>query len=169
MGLFDRFRRQSVSAEGTVPVPVTISAAAKGNVVPMVEIPDPAFASGAMGYAVGIEPAEGKICAPVDGQVSMLAATRHAIGIRSVNGAEVLIHIGVDTVNMKGDGFSSTVLEGSTVEKGQVILTVDLEKVKAAGHSDVIITAVTNSDDFSTLELLVTGAVEPGEPLVKIQ
>lgn len=169
MGFFDRFKRQGVSADDTIPVSVTISAAAKGNVIPMVEIPDPAFASGAMGYAVGIEPAEGKIYAPVDGQVSMLASARHAIGIRSVNGAEVLIHIGVDTVNMKGEGFSSSVLEGSTVEKGQAILSVDLEKVKAAGYSDVVIIAVTNSDDFATVELLTTGAVEPGEPLVKVQ
>lgn len=167
MGIFNRFRRSA--ADGSLPIPVTVSAAASGNVIPMIEIPDPAFSTGAMGYAVGIQPNEGKVCAPIDGFISVLSSTRHAIGIRSVNGAEVLIHIGVDTVNMKGDGFTAHVLEGTQVSRGQEILTVDLEKIHAAGYNDVIITAVTNSDEFSTLELLATGTVAAGDDLVKIQ
>ncbi len=167
MSFLSRFKKPS--SDDAVSVPVTICAPAAGNVVPMAEIPDPAFSSGALGYAVGIEPAEGTIYAPIDGQVTLLASSRHAIGIRSVNGAEVLIHIGVDTVEMKGDGFSSSVLEGSTVEKGQPIMTVDLEKVKAAGYSDVIITAVTNSDDFAKLEPLASGTVKAADPLLKVQ
>lgn len=169
MGFFDRFRRPAFSPDGTIPVPVTVYAAATGAVVQMEEIPDPAFATGALGYAVGIAPTEGIVCSPIDGIVTMLSSSRHAIGIRSVNGAEVLIHIGVDTVKMQGDGFTAKVLEGTQVSRGQEILTVDLDKVHAAGYPDVIITAITNSDEFRTVELLSTTSVKAGDDLVTVR
>ena len=91
-----------------------------------------------------------------------------AQGILGDNGVEVLIHVGVDTVEMKGDGFASSVKLGDKVRKGQKLLTMDLEKIKAAGHPAVVITVITNGDDFASTELAASGTVEPGADLFRI-
>ena len=114
---------------------ITLSASAKGTAIPMERVPDPVFSTGVLGACCGIEPEEGKIYAPVDGIISMLTDTKHAIGIEGTSGVEVLIHVGVNTVEMKGAGFENLVKEGDRVKKGQLLMTVDLEKVKAAGYA----------------------------------
>jgi len=137
MGLFDRFKKK----EATPAFPAVLGATATGAIVKMEDIPDEVFAQGILGQCCGIEPAKGEIYAPCDGKITQAPDTRHALGITASNGVEVLIHVGVDTVEMKGDGFDAKVKLDDTVTKGQLLLTMDLDKIKAAGHPAVVITA----------------------------
>ena len=123
-----------------------------GEVIPASQIPDPMFAAESMGPSVGIKPAEGKVYAPFDGEVSMIFPTNHAIGLKADNGMEVLVHIGVDTVNMNGDGFDSSVKQGDKVTKGQQLITFDMDAIQAAGYSDVVIVALTNGFDYKDIK-----------------
>ena len=132
-------------AAGTVLQPV------KGNVIAREAIPDDTFASGVLGDGVGIEPEDELVVAPFDGTISSVAESQHAIGIEA-NGMEMLIHVGVDTVNMQGDGFTCLVKEGDEVKAGQPLIRFDREKIKAAGYSDTVAVLLTNSDDLEGVE-----------------
>lgn len=147
---------------------VTVAADAKGKVLKMDEVPDPVFSQGVLGQCCGIEPVEGKVYAPVDGVVSNIADSKHAIGFEGPGGVEILIHVGVDTVDMNGDGFDPQVKVGDTVKKGQLVLTMDMAKIKAAGHPATVITVITNSDDLPSVELVGSGDVDAGADLFKI-
>ena len=133
-------------ANGTVLQPV------KGNVIPYDQIPDETFASGVLGIGVGVEPTDELVVAPFDGVISSVAESRHAVGVES-NGMELLIHVGVDTVNMNGDGFNCLVKEGDEVKAGQPLIRFDRAKIKAAGYSDTVAVLLTNSDDLENVEL----------------
>ncbi|NBK91921.1 PTS beta-glucoside transporter subunit IIBCA [bacterium 1XD21-13] len=150
------------------PFPHTLGAAAQGTFVPMEEIPDPTFSQGILGMCCGIEPETGKVYSPMDGTISQLADTLHAIGIEA-GGVELLIHVGIDTVEMKGDGFKSHIKEGQAVKKGDLLLTIDLEKIKAAGHPATIMVAVTNSDELASVEASAAGKLMPGDPLMSLK
>ena len=132
-------------AAGTVLQPV------KGNVIAREAIPDDTFASGVLGDGVGIEPTDDLVVAPFDGTISSVAESQHAIGIEA-NGMEMLIHVGVDTVNMQGDGFTCLVKEGDAVTAGQPLIRFDRDKIKAAGYSDTVAVLLTNSDDLEGVE-----------------
>ena len=132
-------------AAGTVLQPV------KGNVIAREAIPDDTFASGVLGDGVGIEPTDELVVAPFNGTISSVAESQHAVGIEA-NGMEMLIHVGVDTVNMKGDGFSCLVKEGDEVVAGQPLIRFDREKIRAAGYSDTVAVLLTNSDDLEGVE-----------------
>ncbi len=123
-----------------------------GKVIPYTEIPDPTFASGALGQGIGVEPEEGVVFAPMDGEISSVADSKHAIGISGAEDQELLIHVGVDTVEMKGDGFKTFVEEGDKVKRGQKIMEFDIGKIKAAGHPDTVVVLLTNSDDYENVE-----------------
>ena len=123
-----------------------------GKVIPYTDIPDPTFASGALGQGVGVEPEEGVVYAPMDGEISSVADSKHAIGISGDNDQELLIHVGVDTVEMKGDGFNTLVEEGQQVKKGQKLMEFDIKKIKAAGHPDTVVVLLTNSDDYEDVK-----------------
>lgn len=127
----------------------TIEAPVTGKVMPLSEITDEAFASGAMGQGMAVVPEEGKLYAPVDGKVEVFFSTGHAIALSSNDGAEILIHVGMDTVKMDGDGFSPKVEQGATVKKGDLLLEFDIEKIKAAGYSIETPIIVTNTDNFA--------------------
>ncbi len=132
-------------AAGTVLQPV------KGTVIARDPIPAETFASGVLGDGVGIQPDDDKVVAPFDGTISSVADSQHAIGIES-NGMEMLIHVGVDTVNMQGDGFTCLVKEGDEVKAGQTLIIFDRAKIKAAGYSDTVAVLLTNSDDLEGVE-----------------
>ncbi len=132
-------------AAGTVLQPV------KGNVIARDAIPDDTFASGVLGDGVGIEPTDEVVVAPFDGTISSVAESQHAVGVES-NGMEMLIHVGVDTVNMQGDGFTCLVKEGDAVKAGQPLIRFDRAKIKAAGYSDTVAVLLTNSDDLEGVE-----------------
>ena len=118
--------------------------------------------------AAASSPSEGKVYAPVDGVITQAPDSLHALGIQGNGGVEVLIHVGVDTVEMKGDGFSANVKVGDKVKKGQLLLTMDLDKIKAAGHPDVVITVITNTDEFASVDVVASGEVEPGADMIKV-
>ena len=132
-------------ASGTVLQPV------KGNVIARESIPDETFASGVLGDGVGIEPTDELVVAPFDGTISSVAESQHAVGVEA-NGMEMLIHVGVDTVNMQGDGFTCLVKEGDEVKAGQPLIRFSREKIKAAGYSDTVAVLLTNSDDLEGVE-----------------
>ena len=132
-------------AAGTVLQPV------KGKVIAREAIPDDTFASGVLGDGVGIEPSDELVVAPFDGTISSVAESQHAVGVES-NGMEMLIHVGVDPVNMQGDGFTCLVKEGDEVKAGQPLIRFSREKIKAAGYSDTVAVLLTNSDDLEGVE-----------------
>ena len=166
MALFDFLKGKEKPVE--IVFPTVLGATAAGNCLPMEEIPDPVFSTGVLGQCCGIDPAEGKIYSPADGKISQVAESLHAVGIEAA-GLEILIHVGVDTVDMNGDGFSSKVKVGQSVRKGDLLLTMDLGKIRAAGHPTTVITAVTNSDDFAAVTLVASGTVQPGDDLFRIE
>ena len=129
----------------------------KGNVIASAQIPDETFAAGVLGEGVGIEPELGVVYAPFDGEISSTTGTKHAIGISSPDGLELLIHVGVNTVAMNGDGFELFVAEGDTVKAGQKLMTFDIDKIKAAGYSTTTAVLVTNSDDYAGLDIAEGG------------
>ena len=132
-------------ANGAVLQPV------EGKVIAREDIPDDTFASGVLGDGVGIEPTGSTVVAPFDGTISSVAESQHAVGVEC-NGMEMLIHVGVDTVNMNGDGFKCLVKEGDAVKAGQPLITFDRAKIKAAGYSDTVAVLLTNSDDLENVE-----------------
>ena len=106
-----------------------------------------------MGQGVGIEPDEGIVYAPMDGEISTVAESKHAIGITGAEDMELLIHVGIDTVEMKGDGFKPFVSEGDNVVKGQKLLEFDRAKIKAAGKAETVVVLLTNSDDYENVKI----------------
>jgi PTS system sucrose-specific IIC component len=130
-----------------------VNAPAIGTVVAQADIPDDTFASGVLGEGVGINPTEGVVFAPFDGEITSVADSKHAIGLANEAGMEVLIHVGVDTVAMNGEGFDDKVAEGDKVKAGQVIMTFDRDAIKKANHPDCVVVLLTNSDDFADVKL----------------
>lgn len=148
--------------------PKTVYAPVKGNVIARENIPDATFASGVLGDGVGIEPAEGVVVAPFDGEITSAIDTKHAVGLRNAEGMELLIHVGVDTVKMNGEGFEIFVAEGDTVKKGQKLLTFDIQKIEAAGYSATTAVLLTNSDDYADFKVVKNGETTAGEELFTI-
>lgn len=148
---------EEVTVDGTAK---KLYAPIQGTIVPRNEIPDDTFAAGVLGDGVGIDPEEGIVVAPFDGEISSVTDTKHAIGITGPADMEVLIHVGVDTVNMKGDGFELLVEEGQKVKAGQKLMTFDIAKIKAAGYSPVAAVLLTNSDDYPEFKVVKTGKTQ---------
>lgn len=144
----------------------TVGAPAEGTVVPMEDIPDETFASGVLGTGVGIQPVKGIVTAPFSGTVTQVAETGHALGLVSADGLGLLIHVGVDTVEMQGKGFSPKVKEGDSIRAGQVLLTFDQKAIAAAGHPDVVVIMLTNADDYANVTCAPAGAVTPGAQII---
>ena len=140
----------------------------KGTVIARDAIPDATFAAGVLGDGVGIEPEEGLVVAPVDGVISTVVDSKHAVGISGPNGMEILIHVGVDTVNMKGDGFACLVKEGEAVKAGQKLITFDIDKIRKAGYCPTTAVLLTNSDDYSNFIVIKTGRTERMEELLSV-
>ena len=125
-----------------------VKAPTPGTVIARENIPDDTFASGVLGDGVGIQPTAGYVVAPFDGEITSVADSKHAIGLSSPSGMELLIHVGVDTVAMNGDGFDPQVEEGDQVKAGQLLLNFDIDKIKAANHPDTVVVLLTNADDY---------------------
>ena len=156
---------EEVTVDGTAK---KLYAPIQGTIVPRNEIPDDTFAAGVLGNGVGIDPEEGVVVAPFDGEISSVTDTKHAIGITGPADMEVLIHVGVDTVNMKGDGFELLVEEGQKVKAGQKLMTFDIAKIKAAGYSPVAAVLLTNSDDYPEFKVVKTGKTQRLEEVFNV-
>ncbi len=141
----------------------------KGNVISRAKIPDETFASGVLGDGVGIEPEIGEVVAPFDGEISSVADTRHAIGITGPGEMEVLIHVGIDTVHMNGDGFELLVKEGEKVKAGQKLIRFDIDKIKAAGYSSTVAVLLTNSEDYSNVQVVKSKKTEQMEKVFLVK
>ncbi|MDC3413265.1 PTS glucose transporter subunit IIA [Aquibacillus sp. 3ASR75-11] len=128
---------------------VYIKAPATGKVVSLEEVPDPTFSQKMMGEGVAIEPAEGKVVAPMDAEIVQVFPTKHAIGLKSKSGIELLIHIGLETVGMNGEGFEAHVKQGDKVKVGDPLVSFDLDLIKQKASSTVTPVIITNSDQYS--------------------
>ncbi len=147
--------------------PDAVYAPVSGNVIAMEKIPDPTFAEGVLGKTIGIEPDDGMVYAPFNGKVVQASDTGHAIGLESEYGMEVLIHVGVDTVEMGGNGFHVKVKEGDSVKAGQMLLSFDRKAVADAGHPDVVILIILNADDYTSFEIAPEGMAKAGTKVIK--
>lgn len=137
-----------------------------GNVLPLSEAKDDAFAQGLLGNGVAIDPADGKVVSPVDGTVMTLFPTKHAIGLVSDNGAEILIHLGMDTVKLDGKYFEAHVKQGDKVKKGDVLVTCDVEAIKAEGYSMITPVIVTNTADYLDVVEMASGTVKARDDII---
>ena len=153
---------ENVSAE-------EITSPVNGNVVATTEVADETFASEMLGTTIAVEPTDGKIVAPCDGEVMNIFDTGHAVCIATEAGAELLIHIGIDTVSMDGKGFVKKVADGAKVRKGDVLIEADLDAIKAAGHPTTTMMILTNADDFSKVEKTAAGTVTTADLAMKIE
>ncbi len=163
---FLKFMKKEQSAS-TITFPAALGAPTDGIFVAMQQIPDEVFSTGVLGTCCGIEPTEGKVYAPIDGKIVQVTDTLHAIGMEAC-GIEILIHVGVDTVDMNGDGFCNMVKPDQTVKKGDLLLTMDLDKIRKAGHAATVIMAVTNSGDFTAVEETASGTVGLGNDVLRV-
>lgn len=140
-----------------------------GDVVALADVNDPVFSSGAMGQGIAVKPSQGVVYAPADAEVSIAFPTGHAFGLKTTNGAEVLIHVGIDTVTMNGDGFEAKVAQGDKVKAGDVLGTFDSNKIAAAGLDDTTMVIVTNTADFSSVAPVATGSVAKGDAVIEVK
>lgn len=148
---------------------IKLGAPAKGKAINLKDVSDPTFSEGMLGLGVAVIPEEGKIYAPADGTIDMIFDTLHAVSMTSDDGVEILVHVGLDTVTMKGEGFKGNVTNGQKVKKGDLLLTVDLDKVKAAGFDIVTPMLVCNTDEYASVEGIFGMDVAPGDDVVKIK
>ncbi|UOR13335.1 glucose-specific PTS transporter subunit IIBC [Halobacillus amylolyticus] len=136
----------------------------KGRLLPITEVPDQVFSGKMMGDGFAIEPEDGKIISPINGKVLNVFPTKHAIGLQADNGMEILIHIGIDTVKLKGEGFTALIEEGDTIKQGQALMEVDLEYVKENAPSIMTPIVFTNLSEGQSVEVKATGEVKHNDP-----
>jgi len=158
MGIMDMFKKKKESTEDKKGIFVPIT----GNLISITEVPDPVFSQKLMGDGFAIEPAEGKVYAPVSGKVLNIFPTKHAIALLSDDGYEILIHFGMDTVTLNGEGFTTHISEGDKVAVDDLLLSVDLEAVRSKVPSLITPIVFTNLNE-QTIELKKTGSVTHGD------
>ena len=146
-----------------------LSACLNGTVVPLAEVKDEAFASGALGDGIAIEPIDGELVAPADGEISSTFETHHAVGMTTADGAELLMHIGIDTVKLGGKHFTYLVNEGDKVKKGQPLIRFELEAIKAEGYPVTTPLIVCNTDDYAAVVAKASGTVKQGDALLELK
>lgn len=147
----------------------TIVSPIVGQMVDLKDVNDPVFSSGAMGQGVAVKPSEGVVYAPADAEVTIAFATGHAYGLKTANGAEILIHVGIDTVSMNGDGFDQKVAQGDKVKAGDVLGTFDTAKIAATGLDDTTMVIVTNTADYASVIPVAEGVVAKGDAVIELE
>ena len=160
---------EAKKAEPVKMADAVLGAHMNGRMMLMTEVDDEAFASCALGDGVAIEPSEGKLYAPIDATVSTVFETKHAIGLSTDDGLEILLHIGIDTVKLGGQFFETHVNEDQQVKKGDLLATFDMEAIKAAGYKLTTPMIIINTDDYSSIKPLVTGNVKAGQNLLEVK
>ena len=163
-----------VQEETTGNIPVapqneTILTPIVGEVVALADVNDPVFSSGAMGQGIAVKPSQGVVYAPADAEVTIAFATGHAYGLKTANGAEILIHVGIDTVTMNGEGFEQKVAQGDKVKAGDVLGTFDSNKIAAAGLDDTTMVIVTNTADYASVTPVASGSVVKGDTIIEVK
>lgn len=145
---------------------IEIVAPIAGSFIAIEDIPDPVFAQKMMGEGFGIRPSNGLVVAPVDGEIINVFPTKHAIGIKANNGVELLIHVGLETVTMKGDGFNALVTQGDQVTKGDALLEFDIKKIEEQASSIISPVIITNSDTLKSITTVAPELLIQGETIV---
>ena len=163
-----------VQEETTGNIPVapqneTIQTPIVGDVVALSNVNDPVFSSGAMGQGIAVKPSQDVVYAPADAEVTIVFPTGHAYGLRTANGAEILIHVGIDTVSMNGEGFNHKVAQGDKVKAGDVLGTFDSAKIAAAGLDNTTMVIVTNTADFASVNPVASGSVAKGDAIIEVK
>ena len=172
MGFFDKLFGNKAEEEETAKFfgqSKTVLAPIRGKVLAQADIPDETFAQGILGPGCGVEPTGDTVYAPFDGTVTQVPESLHAVGMMSDDGIELLIHVGMDTVEMKGQGITSLTKEGAKVKAGTPLLKVDLEAIRAAGHPTATALIVTNSDDLPEISVVANGDAAAGTPVFKFK
>ena len=146
-----------------------LSACLNGTVVPLADVKEEAFASGVLGDGIAIEPSDGELVAPADGEISSTFETHHAVGMTTADGAELLMHIGIDTVKLGGKHFTYLVNEGDKVKKGQPLIRFELEAIKAEGYPVTTTLIVCNTDDYAAVAAKASGTVKQGDALLELK
>ena len=146
-----------------------LSACLNGTVVPLADVKDEAFASGVLGDGIAIEPSDGELVAPADGEISSTFETHHAVGMTTADGAELLMHIGIDTVKLGGKHFTYLVNEGDKVKKGQPLIRFELEAIKTEGYPVTTPLIVCNTDDYAAVAAKASGTVKQGDALLELK
>lgn len=173
-GLFHRLFHKASKALPSQPEVSTrsletiVTSPMKGQVVPLRDVKDQAFSTEIMGKGVAIIPSEGKVFAPVDGVLTNVFPTGHALGITGVNGVEVLIHVGQDTVKLKGKYFSPVVKQGQNVRRGELLLVFDVEGIQSAGFEVTTPVVISNSWEFAEIHVEDKEMVDYNEPLLSV-
>ena len=165
----DRLTEEAVTgnlvslSEGVIQTPIV------GDVVALSNVNDPVFSSGAMGQGIAVKPSQDVVYAPADAEVTIVFPTGHAYGLRTANGAEILIHVGIDTVSMNGEGFNHKVAQGDKVKAGDVLGTFDSAKIAAAGLDNTTMVIVTNTADFASVNPVASGSVAKGDAVIEVK
>ncbi|KGF29199.1 sucrose-specific PTS transporter subunit IIBC [Streptococcus infantis] len=165
----DRLTEEAVTgnlvslSEGVIQTPIV------GDVVALSNVNDPVFSSGAMGQGIAVKPSQDVVYAPADAEVTIVFPTGHAYGLRTANGAEILIHVGIDTVSMNGEGFNQKVNQGDKVKAGDVLGTFDSAKIAAAGLDNTTMVIVTNTADFASVNPVASGSVAKGDAIIEVK
>lgn len=147
---------------------IQVAAVCNGEVIELSQVPDPVFAEKMMGDGFAMNPSEGKVVAPFDGEISLVVETKHGITVKADNGLEVLIHVGIDTVNLNGEYFDAKVNTGDKVKKGDVLVTFDIPAIQAAGYKTITPVIVVNTEDYKSMELIKRGNVSALDSVLKI-
>lgn len=147
---------------------VVIHAPLAGEAVAMSDVNDPTFSSGMLGVGVAIKPAENQVVSPVDGEVAMVFDTGHAVSIVSDDGVEILVHVGLDTVKLKGEHFKKCVATGDSVKWGDLLLEFDRDAIAAAGYDTITPVVVTNADEFKSVDLHAPGPVTGLDAIITV-
>lgn len=148
---------------------IILAAPMKGQAVELAQVSDPTFSECMLGKGMAVIPSEGKVYAPADGEISLVFDTLHAVSMTTDDGVEILIHVGLDTVMLKGEGYTAHVATGDKVKKGDLLLSVDLEAVKAAGYDVITPMVICNTDDYADIEGIAHEDVNAGDDLVVIK
>ena len=165
----DRLTEEAVTGTVVAPSEGIIQTPIVGDVVALSDVNDPVFSSGAMGQGIAVKPSEDVVYAPVDAEVTIVFPTGHAYGLRTSNGAEILIHVGIDTVSMNGEGFNHKVAQGDKVKAGDVLGTFDSAKIAAAGLDNTTMVIVTNTADFASVNPVASGSVSKGDAIIEVK
>ena len=147
---------------------VLVAACVNGTVVRLEDVPDKAFSSGALGGGVAFEPADGRLCAPADGVIETVFVSRHAVAMTTKEGAELLMHVGIDTVKLGGKHFETHVTAGQSVRRGDLLISFDPQAIRAAGYPLTTPMTVCNTDEYGEIRLLAEGTVWAGDPILEI-
>lgn len=153
---------------GVTPKDEVIAAAVAGKVLPLSMVNDPVFSKEMMGKGLAISPDSGTVYAPADGELTVVYDTKHAYGLKTTQGAEVLLHLGIDTVNLKGQGFTSEKKVGDLVKKGEILGSFDLERLKAAGYDVTVMEIITNTQSYGDVAVLDKAVVSGGEDILAV-